>query len=426
MDDIFSLIERILWFFIVFDAVVLSHLLGRLIFAKTLQLSLKKFVLGIGSSVLWQAKVGSGQFLITRFPLGGSIRFFGENLGGEEDKEPVAGFLPRILALAGGPVFQVFTAMILLACSFVWYGDTSFTMQVVNTHEDSPARKAGFERGDVILRVAGEEVTRFEMGQGLIANHPKEEIPILVERRIGYRTFHELQDLMKYLDESYEGRNYIRIFTKGEEKPSTFYAREPALELLQKVDLRDLKVEISTARKQFEILVTPNELGRIGVGIKPYSLEEKTVYPATGKALILAFGYTKVLCQEFLLEVWNMIVNFFQLGNMPLELNVVLEIARFGLDFSELSGNELLKLISMLSIAVGLLNLFPLPRSAGFHILSLSLRQGVNLFSRTFFGKQGDVIDDEFENYLKWLYGAGFALILILFLFHSFPAITGS
>lgn len=425
MSQIFGFIEQVFWFLVILESVVISHFLGRFLFAWLAGLRLRKFTIGLGSTPLFKRSISDGVIELTRFPLGGTLRFHGEHFGGEERSGPPARFFQRLLALLGGPCFQILTAMLLLWGSFSWYGDTSFTMQVVNTKEGSPAQMAGLERGDVILEVAGAPVKRFETGQRMIEKHPNQEISFLIERRTGYKTFHELQELMEYLDKSYQDRNYIRIHTKDEELPALFYARDPALELLQKVDLRDLKVEISTARQEFEIKVTPDDRGKVGIGIKPYSLADKTVYPSVGKAFTLAFGYTYILCREFLFEVWNMIVNFFQLGNIPLEMNVILELFRFISDFSTLGMNELMKLISMLCIAVGLLNLFPLPRSVGFHAFSLCLRFGVNSFCRSLLGKKGDVIDDEYENYIKWLYGAAFGLLFILLIFHSFPAISG-
>ncbi len=424
MELVVQFLEKGFWVLLVLNTIVFLHILGRVISARILGLSLVRLELGISSKPLWEGGISGVLVRIARFPLGGRIYLQGEGLSAEADPK-VPGFFRTVLGCLGGPCFQFLGVIFFLALGFIWYGDTSYTMQVVNTFEDSPARKAGFQMGDIILKVANEEVVRFEMGQRLIASYPGNEISVLVERKTGYRTFHDFQRLMAFMEKSYGNRNYIRIHGKGDQKPAVFYAREPALERLRQVDLRDLNVDVSTAKQEFEIRVTPNEYGRIGIGIKPYSLNEKTVFPGVLESLELAVDYSVILASEFLSELYHMAVNFVQLGNMPLELNILFEILRFVSDFSELEGDDFLKLMAMLTLATGLLNLLPLPRSVGFLILSGLFRRSVNIIFRRLLKKGHDLIDDELEGYMRWLYGAGFALVLILFIFHGFPSISG-
>jgi membrane-associated protease RseP (regulator of RpoE activity) len=424
MELVSQFLEKGFWVLAVVNLIVFLHILGRAVSAKILGLSILKLELGVGSKALWEGNISEVLLRVAKFPLGGWISLEGETQSLARDQQG-PGFLKTILGYLGGPGFQFLGVIFFLALSFIWYGDTSYTMQVVNTLEESPARKAGFQRGDIILRVSNIEVVRFEMGQRLIASYPGQEISVTVERKTGYRSFHDFQNLMAFIDKSYGNRNYIRIYGKDGGKPSVFYAREPALERLRQVDLRDLNVEVSTAKQEFEVRVTPNEYGRIGIGIKPYSLDEKTVFPGAVRSLSLAIDYSVILASEFLSELYNMAINFVQLGNMPLELNILFEILHFVVDFSELDGDDFLKLMAMLTLACALLNLLPLPRSVGFLILSGLFRRSVNMTFRRLLRKGHDLIDDELEGYMRWLYGTGFALVLILFIFHSFPSISG-
>jgi|GEM_PF-1136454 len=433
METLLSLFEEFLWVYLLIQGVVIAHLIGRIAGAKILKVPIRELKIGMGDASAFVFHLFQIRFSVTNWPLGGSVAMEQESRPAPEDADgnsasitaKAPSLAQKVLSLMGGPVMTMVLATILLSVSLVFFGDTSYTMQVVHTLPDSPAEAAGFTRGDILLEVNGQKVTKFELGQRFISQNPGKEIDILVERKKDYKEFNDSISLHEYLEKEYKPRSYIKVFGRAQDEPAIFYAKEAAVSHLDTIDLQNLRVEISEGKIEEVIKVTPNSFGRIGIGIKPYSLENLTVYPNPIQSIGISLSYLRVLVQEFLLELRNLTVNFMVRGNIPLELNLIKEIFQFFVDIGDLNGNEYLKLFAMIAMSVSVLGFFPFPGSIGYLALALILREGLNNSYRNFSGRRTVLIDDEFSNYARWLYKAGFALVFVLFIFHSLPSISG-
>lgn len=418
MNQILDFAGPFFWFLVALEAVFLSHLAGRFIFAKLVGLQLSRVKIGIGAQLFFKNSNNSLQ--ISYFPIGGSLEF-SNSFGHDKDfPTPIWKIVGSNL---GGPIFQFIVATFLLSISFSYFGYTTFTMQVVNTAQGSPAQRAGLKPGDVILGIAGREVQGFEDGQRLISAHANKLTRFLIERRESYKTFDELQPLMAFLENSYEERAHIKIHSREKSEPSLFYAKKPALELLQKISLKDLKVEISTAVRTYEVDIIPDQNGKIGIGIKPYSLTEKKVYPGLEMALPLACRYTWIICEELLSKVYHLLIHAISSGVESLEINLFFELKNFMADISLGEIGEILRFASMILIVVGTLNILPLPRSVGFNLLLLLVKKCINFYGEIFLKSSDDILDDDHERYLRWLFDAAFGFILILLIFFSFQPV---
>ena len=98
-----------------------------------------------------------------------------------------AGLFGRISTIFGGPLANYLFASVLFFFSFYHGGIIVEQAQnerdtLVHVVDDHPAKKAGVESGDRIVRVDGVDVSNWEAMAKEITSHPEEEIEVVVER----------------------------------------------------------------------------------------------------------------------------------------------------------------------------------------------------------------------------------------------------
>ena len=257
----------------------------------------------------------------------------------------------------------------------------------------------------------------------MISAHPDSPIILGIERKSDYLQFNDYKGLLDYFKKLYRPTDYIRIFD-SDQQSRIFYAKEPALNYLEKVNLNNLRVEISTSSKFFDLSITPDLSGQIGIGIKPYSLPDSVTYPGPLKSLSLALSYISLIMAAMIDEIKNFVANLLAQGNFYLEIHLISEMFQFIIDFSNFNVSIALKYLSMLCLSAGILNLLPFPSSVGYYVLAMIGRKFINNICQLVFGLDGNLINDEVENYLRLLYRGAFGLVLLLIMAHSFPALS--
>jgi regulator of sigma E protease len=197
-----SLVVYALPFLVVLTVVVFVHELGHYLIARFNGVRVEVFSIGFGRELYgWTAKSGT-HWRIALIPLGGYVKFFGDaNAASAGADEAVDRMTPeerqvafhhkrvgqRAAIVAAGPFANFVYAVFVLALLFMFYGQRVTPPEVGRVLPDTPAAAAGFQPGDVIQAVDGDEVRRFEEVEEAVLLSPDRELTFRVQR--GDRVF---------------------------------------------------------------------------------------------------------------------------------------------------------------------------------------------------------------------------------------------
>jgi regulator of sigma E protease len=145
---------------------IFVHELGHFIVAKLMKVKVEKFSLGFGPKLLGKT-IGETEYRISAFPLGGYVKMLGENPG-EEQEEPLSEaeraraynrqpVRKRFLIVFAGPFFNIVFAALVFVVIFMT-GFPSLLPEVGEVMEDTPAARAGLQNGDRIAAIEGAEI----------------------------------------------------------------------------------------------------------------------------------------------------------------------------------------------------------------------------------------------------------------------------
>lgn len=165
-------------FVAVISFVVVIHELGHYFAGRAFGVHAEAFSIGFGPTLFsWKDKRGT-IWRIAGLPLGGYVRFLGdanaasapdhatlERLRAERaDADQVYHFKPvwqRAVIVAAGPAANFVLAILLFAAIGMTRGEMVIEPRVGSIVEGSPAETAGFEPGDVLLTIDGQRVRTF-------------------------------------------------------------------------------------------------------------------------------------------------------------------------------------------------------------------------------------------------------------------------
>jgi regulator of sigma E protease len=153
---------------IVLGILVFVHELGHFLLAKRLGVGVITFALGFGPKLIGK-KIGETEYKICAIPLGGYVKPVGEDPKEEvreEDRHRSLSAQPiwkRALIVSAGPFFNFFLAAVLFSSVNLFVGiPFPPSSKIGEVTADFPAERAGLKKGDVILAINGEEVTKWD------------------------------------------------------------------------------------------------------------------------------------------------------------------------------------------------------------------------------------------------------------------------
>jgi regulator of sigma E protease len=171
---------------IVLGILVFVHELGHFSLAKRLGVGVLTFSLGFGPRLIGR-KMGETQYQISAVPLGGFVKLIGENPEEEvkeEDRHRSFSAQPiwkRTLIISAGPFFNFFLAVVLFSAINL-FGIPFFPSKIGDVSPGLPAEKAGLKKGDVVLSVDGENVSKWDDLSKVIRNSKGKNLTIKVKR----------------------------------------------------------------------------------------------------------------------------------------------------------------------------------------------------------------------------------------------------
>lgn len=180
-------------FVIILCAMIVIHELGHFIVAKLLGIAVETFSVGFGPRLIG-FRVGETDYRLSAIPLGGYVKFRGENLELLQGKSEgsVDEFLShpkwkRFLVAVAGPAFNIATAILIPTVAIlIGFQESIHRSQPITIGKvlpDSAAERAGLQPGDRILAFNHKQNPVWEDFVLEVRLRPNEEIPLTIERK---------------------------------------------------------------------------------------------------------------------------------------------------------------------------------------------------------------------------------------------------
>jgi regulator of sigma E protease len=324
-----GLIGYIIPFLFVLTIVVFFHELGHFLVARWAGVKVLTFSLGFGPELVGFNDRHGTRWKISAIPLGGYVKFFGdeseastpasaEALAGMTDEERADSFHhkkvgARAAIVAAGPIANFILAIVIFTCLFTFFGKPSTTARVDKIEASSAAERAGFQVGDVVTAIDGKKIGSFSDMQRVVSVRAGDTLTFTVNRG------------------------------------------DATLQLKGTPELREVKDPFGNTQR----------LGILGItrATSPGEVTTEKVDPAS--ALWLGIKETWFVIDQTL----SYIGNIFTGRASADQIGGPIRIAQISGQVATLGLIPLLHLAAVLSISIGLLNLFPVPLLDGGHLL---------------------------------------------------------
>jgi regulator of sigma E protease len=323
-----GLIGYIIPFLFVLTIVVFFHELGHFLVARWAGVKVLTFSLGFGPELFGFNDRHGTRWKISAIPLGGYVKFFGdeseastpsaETLAGMSEEERAGSFHhkkvgPRAAIVAAGPIANFILAIVIFTCLFTFFGKPSTTARVDKIEANSAAAAAGFQVGDIVTDIDGKTIGSFSDMQRIVSIHAGEQLSFTIKR----------------------GDSTVQLHGTPE--------------------MREVKDPFGNVQR----------LGVLGItrSTAPGDVLTERVDPAT--ALWLGVKETWFVVDRTLAYIGGVFTG----REAANQVGGPLRIAQISGQVATIGLAALIHLAAVLSISIGLLNLFPVPLLDGGHLL---------------------------------------------------------
>src|SRR6516164_1711026 len=311
-------------FLLILTVLVFVHEFGHYLIARWNGVRVEVFSIGFGSELFgWWDRAGT-RWKFSTIPLGGYVKMFGD--ADASSGLPAAGparlaqaerevsfhykrLGQRAAIVAAGPAANFLFAIVVLAILFMTFGQPYTPPEVGQVTPASAAEQGGIRPGDVILQIDGRTVNRFEDVQQAVRLNPSVPMTIVVRRDDQEQTLHVTPSRTEMTDRF---GNHYEIGLLGIARSGVEYAkRDPGTAVVQ-------------------------------AGVETWNLTAGTLQ-----------------------AMWQIIIG----TRATDELGGPLRIAQMSGEVAQGGVVAVLWFMAVLSINLGLINLFPVPVLDGGHLL---------------------------------------------------------
>jgi regulator of sigma E protease len=184
-------------FLFVLTIVVFFHELGHFLVARWCGVRVLTFSIGFGPELFGFFDRHGTRWKLSAIPLGGYVKFFGDdNAASVPDQAALANMseaerkdsfvyqkvAPRAAIVAAGPIANFILAIAIFAGLFMLFGKQSTAARVDTIQPDSAAAAAGFKPSDLVVSINGRKIDSFADMQRLVSTSAGESLDIVVER----------------------------------------------------------------------------------------------------------------------------------------------------------------------------------------------------------------------------------------------------
>lgn len=183
-------------FLVILTILVFVHELGHYWAARRADVRVEVFSVGFGPELIGWSDKHHTRWRISAIPLGGYVKMYGDADPASATSEGLEQMTPdqkavsfhyksvgqRMTIAAAGPAANFIFAIIVLAGLFMVVGQRYAPATIDEVMPGSVAAAAGLEAGDHVLEIAGIEVSRFGDMQRVVRENPGVALPIIVRR----------------------------------------------------------------------------------------------------------------------------------------------------------------------------------------------------------------------------------------------------
>ena len=194
--DLIEIFKIIVPFLIILTVLVFVHEMGHYLVARKNGVRVEVFAIGFGSELFgWTDRLGT-RWKICAIPLGGYVKMFGDGdissssaveVSNESHVEKENAFHQKSLGaraaiVVAGPIANFLFAIVLLAGLYSIVGQRYAPPIIDKITSGSSADKAGLVVGDEILQVNEQNIKRFDELQRIVRPNPGKELKFLIRR----------------------------------------------------------------------------------------------------------------------------------------------------------------------------------------------------------------------------------------------------
>ncbi|MFN4088441.1 MAG: RIP metalloprotease RseP [Alphaproteobacteria bacterium] len=313
----------ILPFLVILTILVFVHEMGHFWVARRCGVKVEVFSVGFGPELFgWTDRHGT-RWRFSAVPLGGYVRMFGD-AGAASNPDRSVDELPpedrarsfhhkplsqRAAVVAAGPAANFLLAIVLGAILFMTAGRPFTPPEIGMVVPESVAAEADLRPGDVVVRLDGRSIDRFEDIQRIVQLNPEVPLRLTVDR---------------------DGERVEKVIT-----PSV--------------------------HEETDRFGNVHRFGRLGIARGGLEVVRLGPLQAVGAAV----EHTVVMSGTILKVVWQMIAG----SRSADELGGVARIAHLSGEVTQVGVVAIVNFMILLSINLALINLFPVPMLDGGHLL---------------------------------------------------------
>lgn len=414
--DIFQLVASNLWYYggifiIVLSILVFVHEWGHYIVARMCGVRVETFSIGFGKEIFGHTDTHGTRWKLSLIPLGGYVKMFGDtdpasagHSDGVKDGEKVRPFtkaekdvaffakpvLQRAAIVFAGPAINFIFAIMLLFGLYSFYGQPVTPSIASAIMVDSAADKAGFKPHDRVISIDGKAVSRFEdirLTVTVALDTPLEFVVQRGDKQVTLTATPDKQELKDHFGFMHSRgmlgiigpnnglaiKNIISVAgrkVKGENQ-----VRRALLANMGKT----MKVELDQGEEINSLIVKLDAEQNAGLRDKESkNYNALIVSNQTGEEIIqhgMVNGITSAVN-----ETWTITAKTLQaLGQIftgtrsVKELGGIIRISAIAGDMAQAGFVAIVMFTALLSINLGLINLFPIPMLDGGHLVFYAL-----------------------------------------------------
>ncbi len=416
--DMFQLVFTNVWtyagtFLLVLSILVFVHEWGHYIVARLFGVRVETFSIGFGKELFGRYDKHGTRWKFSLIPLGGYVKMFGDTdpastshtetvgeglkarpLSAEERK--VAFFAKpvwqRALIVFAGPAINFIFAIILLAGLYMFYGQPVTPPTAAAIVKDSAADKAGFEPHDRVVAIDGVPVKRFQDIRQTVMVALDTPMTFTIQRgdkeinleatpkretfsdRFGFEHARGVLGLLGAVN-GFGLKNVIAIngtkITNEDQAVAGFkksYDRDMEVTFKGIEGEKDSTLIVHPFKRLNEKLDTPEE-GKDKMIVISEKVGDDIVKHGPGSAIVEAVRETKEVTVGTLRALGQIVTG----TRSAKELGGLIRIGAMAGDMAQAGIIAVITFTALLSINLGLINLFPIPVLDGGHLVFYAL-----------------------------------------------------